>query len=98
MLLIKKEVILGGWRNVPKIQYVSFPTSTYTYTGMAPKLEWKNNLKGYTATLEDASALDKNVGAHSANVKVKYSNGVDITVEGPLRIYDNSCSFVIDCE
>ena len=74
-----------GWRNVPKIQYVSFPTSTYTYTGMAPKLEWKNNLKGYTATLEDASALDKNVGAHSANVKVKYSNGVDITVEVPYE-------------
>ena len=67
------------------VQYVSFPTNTYTYTGMAPKLEWKNNLKGYTATLEDASALDKNVGAHSANVKVKYSNGVDITVEVPYE-------------
>lgn len=67
------------------VQYVSFPTSTYTYTGMAPKLEWQNNLKGYTATLEDASALDKNVGSHSANVKVRYSNGVDITVEIPYE-------------
>ena len=67
------------------VQYVSFPTSTYTYTGMAPKLEWQNNLKGYTATLEDASALDKSVGAHSANVKVRYSNGVDITVEIPYE-------------
>lgn len=67
------------------VQYVSFPTSTYTYTGMAPKLEWQNNLKGYTATLEEASTLDKNVGAHSANVKVKYSNGVDITVEIPYE-------------
>ncbi len=74
-----------GWRHVPKIQYVSFPTSTYTYTGMAPKLEWQNNLKGYTATLEDASALDKSVGTHSANVKVKYSNGVDITVDIPYE-------------
>ena len=67
------------------VQYVSFPTSTYTYTGMAPKLEWQNNLKGYTATLEEASALDKNVGAHSTNVKVRYSNGVDITVEIPYE-------------
>ena len=67
------------------VQYVSFPTSTYTYTGMAPKLEWQNNLKGYTATLEDVSALDKNVGTHSANVKVRYSNGVDITVEVPYE-------------
>lgn len=74
-----------GWRHVPKIQYVSFPTSTYTYTGMSPKLEWQNNLKGYTATLEDVSALNKNVGTHSANVKVKYSNGVDITVEVPYE-------------
>ena len=54
------------------VQYVSFPTNTYTYTGMAPKLEWQNNLKGYTATLEEASTLDKNVGTHSANVKVRY--------------------------
>ena len=67
------------------VQYVSFPTNTYTYTGMAPKLEWQNNLKGYTATLEDASALDKSVGAHSANVKVRYSNGVDITVDIPYE-------------
>lgn len=67
------------------VQYVSFPTSTYTYTGMSPKLEWQNNLKGYTATLEDVSALDKNVGAHSTNVKVRYSNGVDITVEVPYE-------------
>ena len=67
------------------VQYVSFPTNTYTYTGMAPKLEWQNNLKGYTATLEEASALDKNVGAHSTNVKVRYSNGVDITVEIPYE-------------
>lgn len=67
------------------VQYVSFPTSTYAYTGMAPKLEWQNNLKGYTATLEDASALDKSVGSHSANVKVRYSNGVDITVEIPYE-------------
>lgn len=67
------------------VQYVSFPTNTYTYTGMAPKLEWQNNLKGYTATLEDASALNKSVGTHSANVKVKYSNGVDITVEIPYE-------------
>ena len=67
------------------VQYVSFPTSTYTYTGMAPKLEWQNNLKGYTATLEEASTLDKNVGSHSANVKVRYSNGVDVTVEIPYE-------------
>lgn len=67
------------------VQYVSFPTNTYTYTGMAPKLEWQNNLKGYTATLEEASTLDKNVGTHSANVKVRYSNGVDITVEIPYE-------------
>lgn len=67
------------------VQYVSFPTSTYTYTGMAPKLEWQNNLKGYTATLEEASALDKSVGAHSANVKVRYSNGVDVTVDIPYE-------------
>lgn len=67
------------------VQYVSFPTNTYTYTGMAPKLEWQNNLKGYTATLEEASALDKSVGIHSANVKVKYSNGVDITVDIPYE-------------
>lgn len=67
------------------VQYVSFPTSTYTYTSMAPKLEWQNNLNGYTATLEDVSAMDKNVGTHSANVKVRYSNGLDITVEVPYE-------------
>ena len=82
-LYVPNKEAYGNARNM--VQYVSFPTSTYTYTGMAPKLEWQNNLKGYTATLEDASALDKNVGAHSTNVKVRYSNGVDITVDIPYE-------------
>ena len=82
-LYVPNKEAYGNARNM--VQYVSFPTSTYTYTGMSPKLEWQNNLKGYTATLEDVSALDKNVGAHSTNVKVRYSNGVDITVDIPYE-------------
>lgn len=82
-LYVSNKETYGNASNM--VQYVSFPTSTYAYTGMAPKLEWQNNLKGYTATLEDASALDKSVGSHSANVKVRYSNGVDITVEIPYE-------------
>ena len=82
-LYVPNKEAYGNAKNM--VQYISFPTSTYTYTGMAPKLEWQNNLKGYTATLEDASALDKSVGTHSANVKVRYSNGVDITVEVPYE-------------
>ena len=82
-LYVPNKEAYGNASNM--VQYVSFPTSTYAYTGMAPKLEWQNNLKGYTATLEDASALDKSVGSHSANVKVRYSNGVDITVEIPYE-------------
>lgn len=35
--------------------------------------------------IEEAFALDKSVGAHSANVKVRYSNGVDITVDIPYE-------------
>ena len=82
-LYVPNKEAYGNARNM--VQYVSFQTSTYTYTGMAPKLEWQNNLKGYTATLEEASALDKSVGAHSANVKVRYSNGVDVTVDIPYE-------------
>lgn len=82
-LYVPNKEAYGYARNM--VQYVSFQTSTYTYTGMAPKLEWQNNLKGYTATLEEAFALDKSVGAHSANVKVRYSNGVDITVDIPYE-------------
>lgn len=82
-LYVPNKETYGNASNM--VQYVSFPTSTYAYTGMAPKLEWQNNLKGYSATLEDASALDKSVGSHSANVKVRYSNGVDITVEIPYE-------------
>lgn len=82
-LYVPNKEAYGNAKNM--VQYISFPTSTYTYTGMAPKLEWQNNLKGYTATLEDASALDKSVGTHSANVKVRYSNGVDITVDIPYE-------------
>lgn len=82
-LYVPNKEAYGNASNM--VQYVSFPTSTYAYTGMAPKLEWQNNLKGYTATLEDASVLDKSVGSHSANAKVRYSNGVDITVEIPYE-------------
>ena len=82
-LYVPNKEVYGNAYNM--VQYVSFPTSTYTYTGMAPKLEWQNNLNGYTATLEDVSALDKNVGTHSANVKVRYSNGLDITVDVPYE-------------
>lgn len=67
------------------VQYISFLTSSYTYTGASPKLEWENNLKGYTTTLEEVPDLDKNVGTHTANLKVKYSNGVDITVDIPYE-------------
>lgn len=82
-LYVPNKEAYGNARNM--VQYVSFPTSSYTYTGMAPKLEWQNNLKGYTVTLEEASALDKSVGIHSTNVKVRYSNGVDITVDIPYE-------------
>ena len=82
-LYVPNKEVYGNAYNM--VQYISFPTSTYTYTGMAPKLEWQNNLNGYTATLEDVSALDKNVGTHSANVKVRYSNGLDITVDVPYE-------------
>lgn len=82
-LYVPNKKAYGNASNM--VQYVSFPTSTYTYTGMAPKLEWQNNLNGYTATLEEVSALDKNVGTHSANVKVKYFNGLDITVDVPYE-------------
>lgn len=67
------------------VQYVTFLSDTYKYVGKALNLEWQNNLPDCTASLMNISTLDKNVGTHSANVKVRYSNGVNFTVEIPYE-------------
>lgn len=67
-------------------EYLSFPTSSFDYTGQSHNIEWTNNLKAYKCEIsESESQTDVNAGKYTKNLKATYSNGVDFSVEIPYE-------------
>lgn len=73
------EATLGADKCVP---YLNFDGNNFMYTGMAPKVVATNNLRGYKATIEEAS-LDETAGSHTADYIVSYGDELNFSVKVP---------------
>ena len=67
-------------------EYLTFPTNTFDYTGQSHIIEWTNNLKAYKCEIAESECqTDVNAGQYTKNLKAKYSNGIDLSVEIPYE-------------
>ncbi|WP_301384999.1 MBG domain-containing protein [uncultured Duncaniella sp.] len=67
-------------------EYLTFPKSTFQYSGQSHNIEWTNNLKAYKCEIAEAECkTDISAGTYTKRLLVKYSNGVDFTVEIPYN-------------
>lgn len=64
--------------------YLTFPNSSYDYTGQSHNIEWTNNLKAYKCEIAESECLTEvNAGEYTKTLTVTYSNGIDLTVDIP---------------
>ncbi len=67
-------------------EYLSFPTSSFDYTGQSHNIEWTNNLKAYKCEIAESECqTEVNAGQYTKTLKATYSNGVDFSVEIPYE-------------
>lgn len=65
-------------------EYLTFPTTSFPYSGEAHKISWENNLKAYKCEIAETECnTEINAGEYTKYLKVAYSNGIDLTVEIP---------------
>lgn len=77
-------------------EYLSFPTSSFDYTGQPHNIEWTNNLKAYKCEIADSEyQTDVNAGQYTKNLKATYSNGVDFSVEIPYEYTINKAPMTL---
>lgn len=66
--------------------YLTFPNSSYDYTGQSHNIEWTNNLGAYNCEVPAADCVtEMNAGEYTAILHATYSNGVDFTVNIPVN-------------
>lgn len=77
-------------------EYLSFPVSSFDYTGQSHNIEWTNNLKAYKCEIsEDECQTDVNAGQYTKTLKATYSNGVDFSVEIPYEYTINKAPMTL---
>lgn len=65
-------------------EFLTFPLSSFDYTGQSHNIEWSNNLKAYKCEIAESECqTDVNAGEYAKNLKATYSDGVDFSVEIP---------------
>lgn len=65
-------------------EYLTFPASSFDYTGQPHNIEWANNLKAYKCQIDESECqTDVNAGQYTKYLKVVYSNGIDLSIEIP---------------
>lgn len=73
------------------VQYLSYSIEgadnengrqSFEYSGQPHTIMWKNNLKAYTCEVSDCNT-EVSVGTYTKQLSVKYSNGIDLTVDVP---------------
>ena len=71
-------------------EYLSFPTSSFDYTGQSHNIDWTNNLRAYKCEISESECqTDVNAGQYTKTLKATYSNGVDFSVEIPYEYIIN---------
>ena len=77
-------------------EYLSFPTSSFDYTGQSHNIEWTNNLKAYKCEISESECqTDVNAGQYTKTLKATYSNGIDFSVEIPYEYTINKAPMTL---
>lgn len=77
-------------------EYLSFPVSSFDYTGQSHNIEWANNLKAYKCEISEGECqTDVNAGQYTKTLKATYSNGVDFSVEIPYEYTINKAPMTL---
>lgn len=65
-------------------EYLTFPASSFDYSGQPHNIEWTNNLKAYKCQIDESECqTDINAGQYTKYLKATYSNGIDLSIEIP---------------
>ena len=66
------------------VEYLSFPNTSYQYSGTIHNIEWSNNLRAYNCAISESECkTEVNAGTYTKNLTATYSNGIDFSVEIP---------------
>lgn len=77
-------------------EYLSFPTSSFDYTGQSHNIEWTNNLRAYKCEISESECqTDVNAGHYTKTLKATYSNGIDFSVEIPYEYTINKAPMTL---
>ena len=77
-------------------EYLTFPISTFEYTGQSHNIEWANNLKAYKCEIAESECkTEVNAGQFTKYLKATYSNGVDFSVEIPYEYTINKAPMTL---
>ena len=66
------------------IEMITFNENTFNYTGSAPMVTWKNNVEGYTATM-DLSKLKADAGTYIDTIPVTFTGEHPFVANIPYR-------------
>lgn len=76
--------------------YLTFPSSSFVYTGHSHIIEWTNNLKAYKCEISEGECrTNVNAGQYTKTIKATYTNGVDFSVEIPYEYTINKAPMTL---
>lgn len=77
-------------------EYLTFPISSFDYTGQSHTIEWTNNLKAYKCEIAESECqTDINAGQYTKYLKATYSNGIDLSVDIPYEYIINKAPMTL---
>lgn len=66
------------------VDYLTFESNTFDYTGLPHNIVWANTLKAYKCAIAETDCLtDADAGNHTKMLRAIYSDGIDFTVDIP---------------
>ena len=77
-------------------EYLTFPISTFEYTGQSHNIQWTNNLKAYKCQIvESECKSEADAGKYTKYLTATYSNGIDFSVEIPYSYTINKAPMTL---
>lgn len=78
------------------LEYLTFASSSFDYTGQSHNIEWTNNLKAYKCDISESECqTDVNAGQYTKNLMVTYSDGIDFSVDIPYEYTINKAPMTL---
>lgn len=90
-IIVPSREIFGFGR-----EYLTFPQSSFSYTGQTHFIDWTNNLKAYKCEINEVGCqTDVNVGKYTKYLSATYSNGIDFSVDIPFNYTINKAPMTL---